>query len=134
MFNQDLQTVTRYRMIAAAVLRLIGLWVLITRPVPLIQQAAILWWQSTRANTVNVRTSILYDQPWLVGNILQGLFFVAAGVVLLVYARRIAILIVPVPRPRCPGCQYDLKASQAAICSECGLDLSSLQSPGADSQ
>ncbi|GAB5497364.1 MAG: hypothetical protein Phyf2KO_24440 [Phycisphaerales bacterium] len=134
MIKHDLQIVTRYRLIAAAVLRLIGLWVLITRPIPLIQQAAILWWQTARASTANVRSGLIYDQPWLVGNLFQAIFFVAAGVVLLVYARRVAIWVVPVPKPRCPGCQYDLKASAAAICPECGLDLSSLQSPAADSQ
>lgn len=134
MIHQDLQTVARYRLVAAAVLRLIGLWVLITRPTSYIQQAVVVWWQNSNQALGNARSSIFLDQPWLIGNLFQGFFFVAAGVVLLVYARRIAIWIVPVPRPRCPGCQYDLKASAAAICPECGLDLSSLQSPGADSQ
>jgi hypothetical protein len=134
MIQHDLQTVVRYRLAITAVIRLLGLWLLLTRPLQIIHQAVVIMWQTYVFPVNNVRSGLIYEQPWMVMNLIQGVVYIFFGVWMLVKARRIAIWMVPIPRPRCPGCQYDLSSSNAGACPECGLDLSSLQSPTPDSE
>lgn len=136
MSRTDLNDVVRYRLITTVVLRLMGIWLIASRVLPLVSQALIIMWQDSI--TPNF-TGGLSNQPWLIGNLAQGVIFTAIGLFLIVYARRLARQIIPVPANRCPACDYDLSSAKAQTCPECGLDLSSLgqahvQSPAADSQ
>ena len=134
MIKHDLQTVVRYRLAITAVVRLLGLWLLITRPFQVINQAIVILWQTYIVPVTVVRTGFVYEQPWMIVNLIQGALYLAAGIWMLVKARRIAAWMVPIPKPSCPGCRYDLISSNARSCPECGLDLSSLQSPAPKSQ
>lgn len=134
MIKHDLQTVVRYRLAITAVVRLLGLWLLITRPFQVINQAIVILWQTYIVPVTGVRTGFVYEQPWMIVNLIQGALYLAAGIWMLVKARRIAAWMVPIPKPSCPGCRYDLISSNARSCPECGLDLSSLQSPAPKSQ
>ena len=143
MSRTDLNDVVRYRMITAGVLRIMGIWLIATRILPLVVQGVMIWWQDQiTPSFAGTRTGFFGNSPWLWGNLIQGLLFLAVGVLLIVYARRLARKIIPIGAGRCPGCDYDLGGEPPAKCPECGLDLSALagplaggvQSPGADSQ
>jgi len=136
MSRTDLNDVVRYRLITTGVLRLMGIWLIASRVLPLVSQALIIMWQDSI--TPNF-TGGLSNQPWLIGNIAQAVIFTAIGLFLIVYARRLARKVIPVAPSRCPACDYDLSSAKAQTCPECGLDLSSLgqtpmQSSAADSQ
>ena len=136
MSRTDLNDVVRYRLITTGLLRLMGIWLIASRVLPLVSQALIIMWQDSL--TPNF-TGGLSNQPWLIGNLAQGVIFTAIGIFLIVYARRLARKVIPVAPSRCPGCDYDLGMAPPALCPECGLDLSSLnpapvQSPGPGSQ
>ncbi len=136
MSRTDLNDVVRYRLITVGVLRLMGIWLIASRVLPLVSQALIIMWQDSI--TPNF-TGGLSNQPWLIGNAAQSVIFTGIGLFLIVYARRLARKIIPVGASRCPGCDYDLSSARAPTCPECGLDLSSLgpapvQSPSPDSQ
>ena len=49
--------------------------------------------------------------------------FVAPGAMLLAYQERLVVWIVPLPRPECPHCGYNLKELATSRCPECGCDL-----------
>lgn len=140
MSRTDLNDVVRYRMITAGVLRILGIWLIATRILPLVVQGVMIWWQDQISpNFAGTRTGLLNSSPWFWGNLIQSFFFLAAGLFLIVYARRLARKIITIAASRCPGCDYDLGKAPPALCPECGLDLSSLspapvQSPGTDSQ
>ena len=134
MTHVDLRIVNQHRSIVASVIRILGLWLLITRPFQVINQAIVILWQTYVVPVTGMRTGFVYEQPWMIVNLIQGALYLAAGIWMLVKARRIAAWMVPIPKPSCPGCRYDLISSNARSCPECGLDLSSLQSPAPDSQ
>ncbi|MFI4894662.1 MAG: hypothetical protein ACIAQ0_14710 [Phycisphaerales bacterium JB058] len=140
MSRTDLNDVVRYRLLVTGALRLMGIWLIASRILPLVTQALMIWSQDqSQPNFAGTRTGLFGSSPWLWGNLIQGLTFLAGGVLLIAYARRMARRIIPIGTDRCPGCDYDLGATPPARCPECGLDLASLrpahvQSPGADSQ
>ena len=135
MGRTDLNDVVRYRMLTTGALRLIGIWLIATRILPLVTQAAMILWQDLIApNFSGTRPGLWGNSPWFWGNIAQGTLFLAVGLWLIIYARRLARKIIPIASGRCPGCDYDLGAAPPTVCPECGLDLSSLQTPARDSQ
>jgi hypothetical protein len=135
MIQHELQTVVRYRLAVTAVIRLLGLWLLITRPLQYINQAVRYLWEAYFSTTSSGTRFGVYDEPvWMITNLIQGSLYLFFGIWMLAKARRIAAWMVPVPKPSCPGCRYDLSSSNAQACPECGLDLSSLQSPTPDSE
>ena len=136
MIRTDLNDVIRYRMLTTGVLRLMGIWIIASRILPLVSQALVIMWQDSITPNFSGGLS---NQPWLWGNIGQAVIYTLLGLFLIVYARRLARKIIPTATSRCPGCDYDLGAAPPARCPECGLDLSPLlptpvQSSGADSQ
>ncbi len=136
MSRTDLNDVVRSRLITVVILRLMGIWLIASRVLPLVAQALIIMWQDSITPNFSGGLS---NQPWLIGNIAQAVIFTAIGLFLIVYARRLARQIIPVGASRCPGCDYDISSARAPTCPECGLDLSSLgpapvQSPSPDSQ
>lgn len=48
---------------------------------------------------------------------------IALAVILLVLERSLCRWLVPMPKVRCPGCEYTLDGSPAGRCPECGLIL-----------
>ena len=144
MSRTDLNDVVRYRLLVTGALRLMGIWLIASRILPLVTQALMIWWQDqSQPNFAGTRTGFFGSSPWFWGNIAQGILFLVAGLWLIIYARRLARRIIPIDSGRCPGCDYDLGKAPPSRCPECGLDLSSLivpigpdpvQSPGKDSQ
>jgi hypothetical protein len=58
---------------------------------------------------------------WL---LLLWLPYPAAAVSLLILERRLALwLVPPIPRHRCPACDYDTRYATGGRCPECGLQL-----------
>lgn len=144
MSRTDLNDVVRYRLLVTAALRLMGIWLIASRILPLVTQALMILWQDLIApNFTGSPAGLWGNSPWFWGNIAQGILFLIAGLFLIIYARRLARRIIPIASGRCPGCDYDLGKAPPSRCPECGLDLSSLivpidpdpvQSPGKDSQ
>lgn len=135
MGRTDLNDVVRYRMLTTGALRLMGIWLIASRILPLVTQAAMILWQDLIApNFSGTRSGLWGNSPWFWGNIAQGTLFLVVGLWLIIYARRLARKIIPIGTGRCPGCDYDLGAAPPTVCPECGLDLASLQTPAHDSQ
>ena len=128
MTHVDLRIVNQHRSIVAAILRILGIWIILNRVLSYVLLRTLYTPNRGALGTYSI------DWPQVWTTVGQSVFYVVAGCLLMLVARKLAIWIVPVPKPLCPGCQYDLSASNPPACPECGLDLSSLQSPAPDSQ
>lgn len=120
--DRSVNNVVRNRMLTAVVLRLMGIWLLASRIVPLVAQAVTMYWEFIAAPQQQ-GFSTVYELSWMWGNFVQAFLLALVGLVLIIYARRLARRIIPIALHRCPGCDYDLGTAPPARCPECGLFL-----------
>ncbi len=109
--SPSLEQVQRWRYLATAWLRAVGVGALFFSPWP------FLAWFSE-----GVLDGDLFYIGYYWFRISMGCVLFTSGVFLLVAAAPLARVLLPVPRWCCPRCQYPV-ASASAACPECGLRL-----------
>lgn len=109
-------TIARWRHLVRILARLVG--------VPLVIIGAILL----------IRGMLGTVLAMMQGQIMGGVFYWAylsvtpllvagAGITLVMFDKRLASLIVPMPQKGCPNCGYWIGARELVTCPECGIDL-----------
>ena len=68
-----------------------------------------------------LHTLLSRELYWSSGVLSFGLAFIVPSVPIWLFDRRLARLIVPMPRSVCPGCGYSFEGLTTTRCPECGI-------------
>ncbi|MGI9012818.1 MAG: hypothetical protein ACR2GY_01045 [Phycisphaerales bacterium] len=110
------------RLIAAAAIRLVGVFLLIFSTVPLFS------WMLE-----GFRDSDLANLTYYAPRALTGGYCLILGLLMLCMTRFLVRKLIPLPKPECPDCGYRLDGLSAGRCPECGIAILRVR-PGATTQ
>ena len=110
----DAGTIARRRHLMRTALRGVALLLLVMFVAPAVVTAVA--FTVSFAGVDNIGRAVM-------GRAIEGVAFLLVGVGLLVFERRLVVWLVPMPRSRCPQCEYFLVSLVEPRCPECGLPL-----------
>ena len=108
-------TIARWRHLVRVLVRLVA--------APLIIFGTILLALAMLRTGLSILEGGGFTVTYLIYANLVPIIIVTTGILLVMFDRRLAKLIVPMPTPGCPGCGYWIGDREMQTCPECGLRL-----------
>jgi ribosomal protein S27AE len=120
--TRSMMNVNRQRHLAALCIRAIGLLLLIIAFINFI--VAFRWWMGNASRWYDAIGFVRYGvgADWTMAFLIPGVLVVAG-------ARRLARLVVSIPREECPSCGYMLHHLTTTRCPECGYQIHASEMP-----
>lgn len=108
-------TIARWRHLVRVLVRLAG--------VPLVIFGGIVLIQAILRTVISILEGGVFTFFYLAYANVTPVLIVASGVILILFDKWLAALIVPMPAKGCPNCGYWIGARELPACPECGIDL-----------